>query len=127
MSCQIAEQKLEFGAILRWTNPWGNVVVMGLDSSDLDLLTKFRTFLTTLHYVHQFFNTFPKDAIRNSLGISILCKSDLLEFQEKHLAEALFARNDLSGILDTLQSETFTASDRTRAGVSKNGWRNVHL
>ena len=127
MSCQIAEHKLEFGTVLRWTNPWGNVAVMGLDSSDLGLLLRFRTFLTTLRYVHQFFNTFPKDAMIESLGISIILKSDLREFQEKYLAEALFARNDLSGVLDTLQSETFTASDRTRAGVSKNGWRNVRL
>ena len=127
MSCQIAEHNLEFGTVLRWTNPWGNVAVMGLDSSDLGLLLRFRTFLTTLRYVHQFFNTFPKDAMTESLGISIILKSDLREFQEKYLAEALFARNDLSGVLDTLQSETFTASDKTRAGVSKNGWRNVQL
>ena len=127
MSCQIAEHKLEFGTVLRWTNPWGNVAVMGLDSSDLGLLLRFRTFLTTLRYVHQFFNTFPKDAMTESLGISIILKSGLREFQEKYLAEALFARNDLSGVLDTLQSETFTASDRTRAGVSKNGWRSVRL
>ena len=127
LTCQIAEHKLEFGAVLRWTNPWGNVAVMGLDSSDLDLLMKFRTFFSTLRYGHQLFNTFPKDAMTESLGISILLRSDLREFQEKHLAEALFTRNDLSGILETLQSETFTASDKTRAGVSKNGWRNVLL
>ena len=125
LTCQIAENKLDFSTILRWTNPWGNVAVMGLDTSNLDLLMKFRIFLNTLSYAHQNFNTFPKDAITDNLGISILLRSDLREFQEKHLAEALFARNDLSGILETVQAETFTASDRTRAGVSKNGWRSV--
>ena len=125
LTCQIADLKLDFGAVLRWTNPWGNVAVMGLDSSDLDLLLRFRTFLSTLRYIHQFFNTFLKDAMTDNLGISILLRSDLQVFQEKHLAEALFARNDLSGILETLQAETFTASDKTRAGVSKSGWRNV--
>ena len=127
LTCQIAEHKLEFGTVLRWTNPWGNVAVMGLDSSDLGLLLKFRTFLSTLRYIHQFFNTFPKDAMTESLSISILLRSDLREFQEKYLAEALFARNDLSGVLETLQAETFTALDKTRAGVSKSGWRNVLL
>lgn len=125
--CTIAELKLEFGSILRWTNAWGSVAVMGLDSADLDKLLKFRTFFTTLRYNHHYFNTFPKDAMTNNYGLSILLKSDLREFKEEFLAEALFARNDLHGILDTLQAETFTAADTTRAGVSKNGWRNVLL
>ena len=127
LTCTIMELKLEFGGILRWTNPWGNVAIMGLDSSDLDLLMKFRTFLTTLRFDHRYFNTFPKDAMSNNFGLSVLLRSDLRLFREQFLAEALFARNNLYGVLDTLQSETFTASDTTRAGVSKNGWRNVTL
>ena len=125
--CTIAELKLEFGTVLRWTNAWGNVAVMGLDSSDLDMLQKFRTFFTSLRYVHQYFNTFPKDALTNNFSLSILLRSDLREFREDYLAEALFARNNLVGILETLQAESFTASDTTRAGVSKKGWRNVTL
>ena len=126
-TCHIAELKLEFGAVLRWTNPWGSVAVVGLDTSDLELLNKFRTFFTTLRFQHQYFNTFPKDAMTNDFGISILLKSDLREFKEQFLAEALFARNQLFGTLDTLQAETYTAADTTRQGVSKNGWRNVLL
>ena len=124
---KISELKLEFGTILRWTNPWGNVAVMGLDSADLDKLQKFRTFFTTLKYGHQYFNTFPKDALTSSLGIYIMLKSELREFKEEYLAEALFARNQLFGVLETIEAETYTASDTTRAGVSKNGWRNVLL
>ena len=126
-TCHIADLKLEFGTTLRWTNPWGNVVVMGLDTFNLDLLQKFRTFFTTLRFQHHYFNTFPKDAMTNNLGLSVLLKSDLREFKEKFLAEALFARNQLFGVLNTLQAETFTASDTTRQGVNKNGWRNVLL
>ena len=125
--CTIAELKLEFGTILRWTNPWGNVAVMGLDSTNLDMLQKFRTFFTTLRFSHHYFNTFPKDALTSSLGLYIMLKSDLREFKEEYLAEALFARNQLFGVLETLEAETYTASDTTRAGVSKNGWRNVLL
>ena len=125
--CKIAELKLEFGGILRWTNPWGNAVVMGLDSSNLDMLLKFRTFLATLRYGNLLFNTCPKDAMTNNFSLSILLRSDLREFREEFLAESLFARNNLFGALETLQSETFTAADTTRAGVSKNGWRNVTL
>ena len=125
--CKIAELKLEFGTILRWTNPWGNVAVMGLDTSDLDMLQKFRTFFTTLRFSHHYFNTFPKDALTSSLSLSILLRSDLREFKEEYLAEALFARNKLFGVLETLEAETYTAADTTRAGVSKNGWRNVLL
>ena len=125
--CTIAELKLEFGTILRWTNPWGNVVVVGLDSSDLELLQKFRTFFTTLKFNHHYFNTFPKDAMVNSLSLYILLKSELREFKEEYLAEALFARNKLYGVLETIEAETYTAADTTRAGVSKNGWRNVLL
>ena len=125
--CTIAELKLEFGTVLRWTNAWGNVAVMGLDSSNLEMLQKFRTFFTSLRYVHQYFNTFPKDALTNNFSLSILLRSDLREFREDYLAEALFARNNLVGILETLQAESFTASDTTRAGVSKKGWRNVTL
>ena len=125
--CKIAELKLEFGTILRWTNPWGSVAVVGLDSSDLDMLQRFRTFFTTLRFNHHYFNTFPKDALTNSLSLHILLKNDLREFKEEFLAEALFARNKLYGILETLEAETYTAADTTRAGVSKNGWRNVLL
>ena len=125
--CTISELKLDFGTVLRWTNPWGNAVVMGLDSSDLDMLQKFRTFVSTLRFVHQFFNTFPKDAMTSNFGLSVILKGDLTEFKEQVLAEALFARNKLYGTLETLQSETFTAADTTRSGVSKSGWRNVTL
>ena len=125
--CTISKLKLEFGTILRWTNPWGNVAVVGLDSQNLDLLQKFRTFFTTLKFGHQYFNTFPKDALTNSLGLSVLLKNELREFKEECLAEALFARNQLFGVLETLEAETYTAADTTRAGVSKNGWRNVLL
>ena len=125
--CKIAELKLEFGGVLRWTNPWGNAVVMGLDSSDLDMLLRFRTFLSTLRYGNLLFNTCPKDAMTNNFSLSILLRSDLREFREEFLAESLFARNNLFGALETLQSETFTAADTTRSGVSKNGWRNVTL
>ena len=125
--CKIAELKLEYGTILRWTNPWGNVAVMGLDTSDLDTLQKFRTFFTTLRFSHHYFNTFPKDALTSSLSLSILLRSELQEFKEEYLAEALFARNKLFGVLETLEAETYTAADTTRAGVSKNGWRNVLL
>ena len=125
--CTIADLKLEFGTILRWTNPWGNVVVMGLDTADLDMLQRFRTFFTTLRFSHHYFNTFPKDAMTSSLGISVMLKNDLRQFKEEFLAEALFARNKLFGVLETVEAETYTASDTTRAGVSKNGWRNVIL
>ena len=125
--CTIADLKLEFGTILRWTNPWGNVVVMGLDTADLDLLQKFRTFFTTLRFAQHYFNTFPKDAMTSSLGISVMLKNDLREFKEEFLTEALFARNNLFGVLETVEAETYTASDTTRAGVSKNGWRSVLL
>ena len=127
LMCQIAELKLDFGNVLRWTNTWGNIAVMGLDSSDLDMLLRFRTFFSTLRYFHQFFNTFPKDALTNNHGLTVLLRSELREFKEEFLAEALFARNKLYGIVDTLQTETYTAADTTRAGVSKNGWRNVLL
>ena len=127
LMCTIAELKLEFGNVLRWTNAWGNTAIMGLDSSDLDMLLKFRTFFTTLRYFHQFINNFPKDALTNNHALTVLLRSDLREFKEIYLAEALFARNKLFGILDTLQAETYTAADTTRAGVSKNGWRNVLL
>lgn len=125
--CTISDLKLEFGTTLRWTNPWGSVAVVGLDSGDMDKLQKFRTFFTTLKYNHHYFNTFPKDALTNSLGLYVMLKNELREFKEECLAEALFARNRLHGVLDTLEAETFTASDTTRAGVSKNGWRNVLL
>ena len=111
--CKIAELKLEFGTILRWTNPWGNVVVMGLDSSDLSMLQKFRTFFTTLKFAHHYFNTFPKDAMVNSLSLYVLLRSELREFKEEYLAEALFARNQLFGVLETLEAETYTAADTT--------------
>ena len=72
--CTISDLKLEFGTILRWTNPWGNVVVMGLDSGDLNMLQKFRTFFTTLKFSQHYLNTFPKDAMVSSISLSILLK-----------------------------------------------------
>ena len=86
--CTIADLKLEFGMILRWTNPWVSVVVLGLDT--FDLFQKFLTFFTTLWFAHHYFNTFPKDAMTSSLSISIMLKNDLREFKEEFLAEALF-------------------------------------
>lgn len=77
ITCTIAELKLDFGIVLRWTNPWGSVAVMGLDASDLGALLRFRTFCTTLRFQHHYFNTFPKDAMTNNYGLTILLRSDL--------------------------------------------------
>ena len=43
--CTISDLKLEFGTILRWTNPWGNVVVMGHSSSLSTISIHFRRML----------------------------------------------------------------------------------
>ena len=69
----------------------------------------------------------PKDLVVEQSSISTLLRHEHRGFNLEDLPEAIFQRNDLEGTLEITHSRTYGASDKTRAGQPKEGWRLVFM
>ena len=77
---------------------------------------------------HLTFTLFPKDAVENRGSISVLLRDGFKNFKPRCLPAAIFRRNrGLTGSLRATHTKTYGPNDKTRSGVSKNGWRLVLL
>ena len=114
--------------IIEWTNEWGQVGIMGLNSLDEDLLGGFRGKITRKKMQGMEFNTFPKEAMTRTPDLTCVIKNNLRTFDANRLPRALFVRNpELQGTLQVTHVKMYGAQDTTRNGQTKRGWRLVVL
>ena len=125
--CTLIDLDMDYHTVINWCNPWGNIPLLGLLTNDLDKLSKFRTFVSTLRFQNLHFNTFIKEAMVANMDITVLLKTDYREIDVQKLPAILFAHNDLHGALDIPKHEDFVEGDTTRSGISKQGWKLLTL
>ena len=112
----------EYANIIDWTNEWGQVGVMGLHSSNEQLMHNFRKLITTKQMAGMEFNTFPKEAMIKSPDITAVIKNNLRTFSAGRLPRALFTRNpELRGTLQVTHVKVYGAKDTARVLVRKGG------
>ena len=68
------EQKLKCGDVLRWTNLWGKVGLMGLSVKDRDMLRDFRELVEKQVTGTTKFSIYPRDALEQKGNVSVLLR-----------------------------------------------------
>ena len=123
---RILERGFRFLDVLVETSSWCGVGVIALKATCPLRMQRWREQLTRVDLLGYEYNSFPKDAlITRDIQVSILLRSGLKNFKLKWIAHELKIRNPLKGRMTIVYSKTYGPGDKTRAGISKNGWRLV--
>ena len=61
LECRFIKEKMKIGSVLKWTNLWGSVGLMGLSAKDKALLTDLRDYISYAEIIPgKHFTTVPK-------------------------------------------------------------------
>ena len=124
----IREEDLACGSVLKWTNLWGKVGLLGLSARDTALLTEYREVLESQYMGSTKFTIFPRDGLERKGCLSILLRECYRHFNIAQLPKELLRRSKkLRGGLKVTHTKTYKAGDRSRNGASKEGWTLVLL
>ena len=122
--CTMIEKNLPCFKARKWSNLWGKVGLIGLLPKNPEYLRDYRTIVEATMTDDLAFTLFPRDAVENRGSVSVVLREQFRSFNAKCLPASLFNLNrGLSGSLRVTHIKTYTASDKTRAGTSKEGWR----
>ena len=123
---RILEKRFRFLDVLVETKSWCGVGVLSLKVTCPLRLARWREQLTRVDFEGYSYNSFPRDALQTKeTQVSILLRAGLRYFDLKWLAHGLKLRNGLKGRMTVVYSKVYGPNDKTRGGISKNGWRLV--
>ena len=122
--CHMIENKMTCYKARKWSNLWGKVGLVGLSPKTPEHIPDYRAVVEAMNTDKLTFTLFPKEAVENRGSVSVILREQFRSFNIKCLPASLFNLNrGLAGSLRVTHSKTYTASDKTRAGTSKEGWR----
>ena len=111
----------------RWATLWGRVGLLGLASKNLGDLQAYRELIECQQTGSTRFTFFPKEALERRGNLSVLLRENYWSFKLEWLPKAILLRSRMRGGLRLTHVKRFRKEDRTRDGVSKEGWRLVLL
>ena len=128
LECHIITTNKSLMSVMKWSNIWDEVGLLGLSTKDLGQLDAFCNYLMSKSVGGMVFTVVPKDMVTTGTTIITLLKNNYRNYDLEILPEALFQRNlYLYGELVVSKSRIFGANDRTLKGEPKEGWRHVEL
>ena len=114
--------------VLKWSNMWGNVGLMGLDVHNLETLKCFREYVKGTMIGDRKFTVFPKEGLMREQQLNMLLMDDLKSFPIDMITKDLFYRNyGLAGTPTVTHVKKFGPNDQTKGGTSKRDWRILKL
>ena len=120
---RVLERGFRFLDVLVETSSWCGVGVLSLKATCPLRMQRWREQVTRVDWQGYEYNTFPKDT--RDIQVSILLRAGLKNFKLKWIAHELKIRNPLKGKMTIVCSKTYGPNDRSRVGISKDGWRLV--
>ena len=125
----ISDGDLPCGAVLKWSNLWGKVGLLGLSAKNKTLLNEFRDLVEEQVTPTTKFTIYPRDGLDKKGVVTILLRETYRGFQDVRLIpKSLFRRTkQLRGGLRVTHVKRYGRHERSRAGTSKEGWRLVVL
>ena len=115
-------------AVLSWSNLWGGVGLVGLNSKNYDLLQTFRSYISDANYNGSEFCSIPKEGVTLNNDLSTMLRDDVSNVAPDAFPTLLFRRNpELKGGVKVIKSKLFTTKDKTKQGQSMAGWRLFEL
>ena len=125
---RVMEENLKCGDVLKWSNLWGKVGLLGLSAKDHDQLTAFREVIERQVTGTTKFSIYPRDALEKKGNVSVLLREAHRGLDVKQLPRAIFRRTRaLKGGLKVRHVKYYREGERSRAGASKKDWRLVLL
>ena len=125
---RVMEQNLKCGDVLKWSNLWGKVGLLGISAKDHDQLTAFREVIEKQVTGTTKFSIYPRDALEKKGNVSVLLREAHRGLDVTQLPRAIFRRTRaLKGGLKVTHVKYYREGDRSRAGASKKDWRLVLL
>ena len=126
--CFMIEKRLTCYKARKWSNMWGKVGVIGLSPRHREDMDNYRTIIEGSPTEELTFTLFPKAAVENRGSISIILREQFSSFRETCLPASLFSLNKgLRGSLRVTHTKAYGDEEKTRAGISKQGWRLILL
>ena len=114
--------------VVKWSNMWGSIGLLGLDCTDLEKLKRFRSYVGELKMGDMVFVVFPKEGLIKEQYYTILLMEDLSTFPIDLIIRDIFYRNyGLAGKLKITHMKKYGPADVTKSGKSKNGWKLIKL
>ena len=111
-------------AALSWTNLWGGVGLLGINSKNLPISQLLRAYINDPHVDGYEFCTVPKEGVVLNRDLSAMLRGDISNVAPEDFAAFLYRRNPgLKGALNVTRCKKFTEQDKTKKGQSMRGWR----
>ena len=128
LESRIMRDDLPCGAVLKWSNLWGKVGLLGLSVKNAALLSDFRNLVESQVKGSIRFSIYPRDALEKKGNVSVLLRETYRDFDIGVLAKTILRRTrKLKGGLRVTHVKEYGDKERSRAGASKAGWRLVLL
>ena len=127
ISGQCFDQNLLCQRAFRWASLWGRVGLLGLGSRNLDDIKAYRELVESQVTGGTRFTFFPKEALERRGNLSVLLRENYYSFKTEWLPKAILLRSRMKGGLRLTHVKRYRPDDRTRDGISKEGWRLVLL
>ena len=125
---RIQRDDLTCGSVMKWSNLWGKVGLLGLSARDPSLLSAFRTLVESQVNGSIRFSIYPRDGLDKKGNVSVLLRETYRDFDIGVLAKTILRRTrKLKGGLRVTHIKEYGDNERSRTGASKAGWRLVLL
>ena len=111
-------------AALSWTNLWGGVGLLGINSKNFAILQLLRAYINDISVDGYEFCTIPKEGVVLNRDLSAMLRGDISNISPEDFPALLYRRNPgPKGALSVLRCKKFTEHDKTKKGQSMKGWR----
>ena len=115
-------------AAMSWTNLWGGVGLIGINSKNFPILQLLRAYINDINVNGYEFCTIPKEGVILNRDLSAMLRGDIANIAPEDFAALLYRRNPgLKGALTVTKCKKFTENDKTKKGQSMKGWRLFEL
>ena len=101
--------------------------LLGLASKNIEDIKAYRALVEAQLTGRTKFTLFPKEALERRGNLSVLLKENYYSFKTEWLPKAILLRSRMRGGLRLTHVKRYRPDDRTRDGISKEGWRLVLL
>ena len=128
IECYFLETDIAYASALKWANTWGGVGILGLRTTNMNLLNDFRLFIAKQSVGGMIFSTIVKDLMTSRATLTALLRNDLRNMRSELVPRGFFRRNGgLAGELEVTHTREYGVNDKTQKGEPKEGWRRIFM
>jgi hypothetical protein len=86
LECDLLEKNLTLLETLAWSNMWGDIGLLGLRTTELGRLRRFRSFVETFAIQDTEFMVYPREGLLRRYDLSVVLRDNLKSFDERLIA-----------------------------------------